>query len=278
MSGPCANRAPQCPSTRISEWASAVRRPRRVSWPGPRAAGPTPRCAGRLRRGVHQRASCLQGRARAAQAALPAHQHRHGDLPPVRGSGRGCLCRAHLKSAAAAVGGGVRAATAPTSCWCSSPRRSATTCTTRSARGAAKPVAARTRCRAAARRSCRGWTTMPRPRPPRPPARWKRSVCAAELPERTPAAHASARSAEHIRVTSSMWSWGNSVTRRWQVRARRARRVCVPSGGPHAQNGEISNFAYLMYLNTLAGRSYNDLTQYPVFPWSASGFRSRARR
>ncbi len=31
--------------------------------------------------------------------------------------------------------------------------------------------------------------------------------------------------------------------------------------------GEISNFQYLMHLNTLSGRSYNDLTQYPVFPW-----------
>ncbi|XP_057852146.2 BEACH domain-containing protein C2 isoform X2 [Cryptomeria japonica] len=30
---------------------------------------------------------------------------------------------------------------------------------------------------------------------------------------------------------------------------------------------EISNFEYLMLLNTLAGRSYNDITQYPVFPW-----------
>ncbi len=30
---------------------------------------------------------------------------------------------------------------------------------------------------------------------------------------------------------------------------------------------EISNFQYLMHLNTLAGRSYNDLSQYPVFPW-----------
>ena len=30
------------------------------------------------------------------------------------------------------------------------------------------------------------------------------------------------------------------------------------------QRGEISNFNYLMYLNTLAGRSYNDLSQYPV--------------
>mmetsp|Transcript_15598 Transcript_15598/g.23502 ORF Transcript_15598/g.23502 Transcript_15598/m.23502 type:complete len:2359 (+) Transcript_15598:1-7077(+) len=30
---------------------------------------------------------------------------------------------------------------------------------------------------------------------------------------------------------------------------------------------EISNFEYLMQLNTIAGRSYNDLGQYPVFPW-----------
>jgi hypothetical protein len=29
------------------------------------------------------------------------------------------------------------------------------------------------------------------------------------------------------------------------------------------EKGEISNFQYLMYLNTLAGRSYNDLMQYP---------------
>ncbi|XP_022079256.1 neurobeachin-like protein 1 [Acanthaster planci] len=32
-------------------------------------------------------------------------------------------------------------------------------------------------------------------------------------------------------------------------------------------NREISNFDYLMQLNTIAGRTYNDLSQYPVFPW-----------
>ena len=32
-------------------------------------------------------------------------------------------------------------------------------------------------------------------------------------------------------------------------------------------NGEISNFDYLMLLNTLSGRSHSDLAQYPVFPW-----------
>jgi WD40 repeat protein len=38
------------------------------------------------------------------------------------------------------------------------------------------------------------------------------------------------------------------------------------------QNRSISNFEYLMYLNTLAGRSYNDITQYPVFPWILSDY------
>jgi hypothetical protein len=32
-------------------------------------------------------------------------------------------------------------------------------------------------------------------------------------------------------------------------------------------NGKMSNFDFLMHLNSFAGRSYNDLTQYPVFPW-----------
>ncbi|CAN6245453.1 unnamed protein product [Urochloa humidicola] len=37
---------------------------------------------------------------------------------------------------------------------------------------------------------------------------------------------------------------------------------------------EISNFEYLMELNTLAGRSYNDVTQYPVFPWVLADYKS----
>lgn len=33
------------------------------------------------------------------------------------------------------------------------------------------------------------------------------------------------------------------------------------------QHGEITNFEYLMHLNAASGRSFQDLTQYPVFPW-----------
>ncbi|KAK2997904.1 hypothetical protein RJ639_025413, partial [Escallonia herrerae] len=39
---------------------------------------------------------------------------------------------------------------------------------------------------------------------------------------------------------------------------------------------DITNFEYLMILNTLAGRSYNDLTQYPVFPWILADYSSES--
>ncbi|XP_058444149.1 neurobeachin isoform X16 [Malaya genurostris] len=41
------------------------------------------------------------------------------------------------------------------------------------------------------------------------------------------------------------------------------------------QRREISNFEYLMFLNTIAGRTYNDLNQYPVFPWVLTNYDSR---
>jgi Beige/BEACH domain len=42
--------------------------------------------------------------------------------------------------------------------------------------------------------------------------------------------------------------WLPRVTRAWQL-------------------GRLSNFSYLLYLNLAAGRSFNDLAQWPVFPW-----------
>lgn len=40
------------------------------------------------------------------------------------------------------------------------------------------------------------------------------------------------------------------------------------------QRGEMSNFQYLMLVNTMAGRTFNDLTQYPVFPWVLADYTS----
>lgn len=43
------------------------------------------------------------------------------------------------------------------------------------------------------------------------------------------------------------------------------------------QRGEISNFNYLMALNTMAGRTYNDLSQYPIFPWILKDYDSEVK-
>jgi hypothetical protein len=52
---------------------------------------------------------------------------------------------------------------------------------------------------------------------------------------------------KHEEIDNGFFSLKKSITQRWV-------------------EGLISNFEYLMIINTLAGRSFNDLTQYPVFP------------
>jgi hypothetical protein len=37
---------------------------------------------------------------------------------------------------------------------------------------------------------------------------------------------------------------------------------------------QMSNYEYLMHLNTLAGRTFCDITQYPVFPWVLGDYTS----
>ncbi len=36
----------------------------------------------------------------------------------------------------------------------------------------------------------------------------------------------------------------------------------------------MSNFDYLMFLNFESGRSFQDFTQYPVFPWVLADYSS----
>lgn len=40
------------------------------------------------------------------------------------------------------------------------------------------------------------------------------------------------------------------------------------------RDGLLTNWEYLMSLNQIAGRTYNDLMQYPVFPWILSNYTS----
>lgn len=56
----------------------------------------------------------------------------------------------------------------------------------------------------------------------------------------------------------------------------RFERSNVPEMMRKWQKREISNFEYLMFLNNAAGRTKNDLTQYPVFPWILQDYKSTA--
>ena len=41
------------------------------------------------------------------------------------------------------------------------------------------------------------------------------------------------------------------------------------------QRGRVSNRDYLLFLNLAAGRSFNDLAQWPVFPWVLADYSSQ---
>jgi len=53
-----------------------------------------------------------------------------------------------------------------------------------------------------------------------------------------------------------LFKWSN-MTQRWSA-------------------SEVSNFEYLMFINTIAGRSYQDLNQYPVFPWILKNYETES--
>ncbi|CAL7951198.1 unnamed protein product [Xylocopa violacea] len=40
------------------------------------------------------------------------------------------------------------------------------------------------------------------------------------------------------------------------------------------QNGSLSNYDYLLYINSLADRTFHDLTQYPIMPWILQDYTS----
>ncbi|KAK9824084.1 hypothetical protein WJX72_007613 [[Myrmecia] bisecta] len=65
-----------------------------------------------------------------------------------------------------------------------------------------------------------------------------------------------------------------SVTQRISVLDRKRKVDLARRLHERWQRWEVSNFDYLMQLNSLAGRTYNDLNQYPVFPWIIADYES----
>jgi hypothetical protein len=42
-------------------------------------------------------------------------------------------------------------------------------------------------------------------------------------------------------------------------------------------NNKISNYEYLLYINHFSGRSFHDLSQYPIFPWVVKDYTSECK-
>lgn len=38
-------------------------------------------------------------------------------------------------------------------------------------------------------------------------------------------------------------------------------------------HGELSNFDFILYINFIANRSFNDISQYPIFPWVVQNYK-----
>lgn len=103
-----------------------------------------------------------------------------------------------------------------------------------------------------------------------------------ELQIRAPSAVSSAeamREAIRERVTVGVSSSSSSAASASGFGSRLAGAVLGRSSSWGAmttawREGRLSNFAYLMALNTLAGRSMNDLTQFPCFPWVLADYTS----
>jgi hypothetical protein len=66
------------------------------------------------------------------------------------------------------------------------------------------------------------------------------------------------------------------AARELEAGAARQWRQTVAAVTARWQRREVSNFEYVMALNTFAGRSFNDLGQYPVFPWVLNDYRTAA--
>ncbi|RTG91154.1 uncharacterized protein DC041_0000081, partial [Schistosoma bovis] len=90
------------------------------------------------------------------------------------------------------------------------------------------------------------------------------------------------RSFLHRKVALEIFVTSRGIGTRYGLPVSRASTLASPSKifqlsnmTQRWQHRELSNFDYLMYLNTIAGRSYNDLNQYPIFPWVISNYTTK---
>ena len=69
------------------------------------------------------------------------------------------------------------------------------------------------------------------------------------------------------KIFGNILGYGNSLFFLKKKKLKKDKKIKVSKKIKEWKNWKISNFEFLMWLNILSNRSYNDLSQYPIFPW-----------
>lgn len=85
-----------------------------------------------------------------------------------------------------------------------------------------------------------------------------------------------ARGRFHREVARAAASAGGIGVDGWSTLPSAAQIRADPALTQRWRERTLSTFDYIMHLNSAAGRTYNDLTQYPIFPWVVADYASKA--
>ena len=69
------------------------------------------------------------------------------------------------------------------------------------------------------------------------------------------------------KIFGNILGYGNSLLFLKKEKIKKDKKIKVSKKIKDWKNWKISNFEFIMWLNIFSNRSYNDLSQYPVFPW-----------
>ena len=72
---------------------------------------------------------------------------------------------------------------------------------------------------------------------------------------------------DNNKIFGNILGYGNSLFFLKKKKYKKDKKIKVSKKIKEWKNWKISNFEFLMWLNIYSNRSYNDLSQYPVFPW-----------
>ena len=74
------------------------------------------------------------------------------------------------------------------------------------------------------------------------------------------------------KIFVNILGYGNALFFKKKKKIKKDKKIKLSKKIKDWKNWKITNFEFLMWLNIFSNRSYNDLSQYPVFPWILSNY------